>query len=96
MNKTIELLLTVVIPFIKKLIESHVVPRVKRKAYERLDDFTNDRIEDLGNLVDKIHKEENEVKRQAHLEGLKLGVATLRAIGNKLVSACDEFAKVLE
>lgn len=95
MNKTIQLLLTIVAPFITKLIESTVIPKAKRKAYERLDDFTNDRIEDLAELVDKIQKEDDDIKKQTYLKGLKLGTATLRAIGNKLVAACDEFSKVL-
>ena len=95
MNNTIQLLLTCVLPFIKELVESKVVPTIKRKAYERLDDFVNDRIEDAATLVDKIYNEKNEIKKQAHLDGLRLGVATLRAIGEKLLKACEEFEKVL-
>lgn len=95
MNEVLKNLLLLAIPFIKDLIESKVVPRLKRKAYERLDDFTNDRIEDLGLLVDKINATDDEVKKQAHLEGLRLGVATLKAIAEKLAVACAEFEKVL-
>ena len=96
MNANIISLLTVVIPVIQKLIESKVVPALKRKAYQRLDDFTNDRIEDLGNLVDKIKACEDERKKQAHLEGLKLGAEAIKAIGEKLTKAAVEFERVLE
>ena len=51
MNEILANLLIIAIPFIKKLIESKVVPIIKRKAYERLDDFSNDRIEDLTELL---------------------------------------------
>ena len=95
MNEVLKNLLLLATPFIKDLIESKVVPKLKRKAYERLDDFTNDRIEDLGLLVDKINATDDEVKKQAHLEGLRLGVATLKAIAKKLAVACAEFEKVL-
>lgn len=95
MNEVLKNLLMLVIPFIKSLIESKVVPTLKRKAYERLDDFTNDRIEDLGTLVDKIKATDNETKKQAHLEGLRLGTSTLKAIAEKLTVACAEFEKIL-
>lgn len=95
MTEFIRNLLVFAIPFIQKLIASTVVPKIKRKAYEHLDDYVNDRIEDLVTLVNKIKSTDNEIKKQAHLEGLRLGVDTLRAIGKKLISACDEFEKVL-
>lgn len=43
-------LLAFALPYLKKLIESKIVPALKRKAYERLDDFASDRIEDLSGL----------------------------------------------
>jgi len=95
MNEVLKNVLVFCVPFIKQLIESKVVPILKRKAYERLDDFTNDRIEDLGELVDKIKTEDNEIKRKAHLEGFKLGVETLRAVATKLCTACDELEKAV-
>lgn len=87
MNEILANLLIIAIPFIKKLIESKVVPIIKRKAYERLDDFSNDRIEDLTELLAKIKNSDDDVKKEAHLEGFKLGVDTLGAIGEKLVKA---------
>ena len=95
MNEVLKNILMFCLPYITKLIESKVVPVLKRKAYERLDDFTNDRIEDLGNLVDKIKNENNELKKKAHLEGFRLGVSTLKAVANKLVVACEEMEKAV-
>ena len=95
MNEVLKNIFAFCLPFIAKLIKSTVVPKLKRKAYERLDDFTNDRIEDLGNLVDKIKSETNEVKKEAHLEGFRLGISTLRAMANKLLKACAELEKAL-
>ena len=92
--KIIELL-TLVLPIIKKLIESKVVPMIKRKAYQRLDDFTNDRIEDLSCLVEKINNCDDEIKRKAHLEGLRLGIEAIRAIGDKLLLAASEFERMI-
>lgn len=96
MNEVLKNLLLFAIPFIKELIESKVVPTLKRKAYERLDDFTNDRIEDLAVLVDKINATNDPIKKKAHIEGLKLGVATLKAIAEKITLACVEFDKILK
>lgn len=96
MNKFLENLLIVAVPCLKNLIESKVVPAVKRRAYERFDNFTNDRIEDLIALAEKIKTTDNAVKKQAHLEGFKLGLTTLRTIGKKLVQACDELEKAVE
>ncbi|MCD8377229.1 MAG: hypothetical protein LUB59_00410 [Candidatus Gastranaerophilales bacterium] len=92
MNETVKTvltnILTMAIPYIKQLITSKVVPALKRKAYERLDDFTSDRIEDLYELLEKINTEQNETKKTAHLEGFKLGLATLKAIAGKITEAC--------
>ena len=87
--KIMENILVMVLPFIKDLISSKVVPILKRKAYQRLDDFTNDVIENLAQLVEKIKKETNTIKREAHLEGFRLGIKTLRAIAKKIIDACD-------
>lgn len=74
---------------IKGLIESKVVPAAKRRLYERFDDIVNDKIEDLVELKEKAEITEDSVKKSAHLEGLKLGSAAIRAIGNKLIKAAD-------
>ena len=59
--KIMESILVMVLPFIKDLISSKVVPILKRKTYQRLDDFTNDVIENLAQLVEKIKKETNTI-----------------------------------
>lgn len=94
-KEVLKLIIETTLPFIKKLIESKVVPTLKRKAYQRLDDFTNDRIEDLGVLAQKIKSEENDIKRQAHINGFRLGLETLRAISDKINQACNELEKVV-
>lgn len=86
-------LLAFALPYLKKLIESKIVPALKRKAYERLDDFASDRIEDLSELLEKIKKTDNEEKKKRHLEGFKLGVEALTAIGEKLQKAGELLAK---
>ena len=83
----------IVEPFIAKLIESKVVPLLKRKAYERLHGFAEDVATDLVNLKTKSTNETNPVKKLAYDEGLKLGSETLRAVGNMLIQASDELDK---
>ena len=91
----IKTLLSLTVPFIQKLIESKVVPFLKRKAYEKVDAKVDNLIEDLAQNASKISAEENEVKRLAYVEGTKLGVDTLRAIADKLTKAADEIEKAL-
>lgn len=83
-------LIVMAVPGIKALIASKVVPAIKRKAYERFDDFANDSILSLAKLKEKAEKTEDPVKKAAHLEGLKLGAATIKAIGKKLVKGADK------
>lgn len=92
-KKLLSELLAFALPYLKKLIESKIVPALKRKAYQRLDDFANDRIEDLSELLEKIKKTDNEEKKKRHLEGFRLGVEALIAIGEKLQKAGELLAK---
>lgn len=85
----IEGLLPIVLPIIQKLIDSAVVPILKRKAYERFDGFANDMIQDLTNLKTKSEQTDNPIKKAAHEEGLKLGADALKAIGEKLIKASE-------
>jgi hypothetical protein len=78
-----------VLPMIKALVESKVVPALKRWSYENFDNKATSMVEKLISLKEKIDKEENSIKKMAHIEGYKLGVATLRAIGLKLVKSAD-------
>ncbi len=91
----LQAILQITLPFIQQLIESKVVPMLKRKAYETLDKRADKLIEDLAQNAAKIAKEENETKRFAYYEGTKLGVETLRALGNKFLKAADEIGKAL-
>lgn len=93
LNKIISALLALTIPLIKELIESKVVPFLKRRAYERVDYRVNKLITDLAQNAAKIAKEENEVKKLAYIEGTKLGIETIRAIADKLDQAADEIEK---
>ncbi len=89
-------ILELALPYLKDLIESKVVPVLKRKAYERLNDFASDSIEDLTELYEKILNTEDEMKKKAHLEGFKLGVEAIGAIGSKLVEASEVLKSQLE
>lgn len=94
--QAIKFILTITVPFIKELIHSKVVPTLKRKGYEKLSNKADDIIEDLAQNASKIAKEENELKKEAYLEGTKLGIDTLRAIAEKLNKAADEIEKAVK
>ena len=93
LKEIITMILTLTLPYIKELIQSKVVPFVKRKAYEKVDSKVDTLIEDLAQNAGKIKLEENEVKKTAYIEGTKLGLATIRAIAEKLNKAADEIEK---
>ena len=93
--EALKFILTLAIPAIKNLVESQVVPRLKRLAYEKLDDKVDNLIKDLAQNASKIEEQENETKKFAYLEGTKLGIDTLRAVAEKLNKAADEIEKVL-
>ena len=95
LTEIIKTILVLTLPYIKQLIESKVVPALKRKAYEKVDFKVDNLIQDLAQNAQKIAKEENEVKKLAYIEGTKLGVSTLRAVADKLQKAADEIEKVL-
>ena len=88
-------ILVITLPFIKKLIESQVVPFLKRLAYEKLDNRVDNLIQDLAQNAAKIEAETNEIKKLAYKEGTQLGVDTIRAIAEKLNKAADEIEKAL-
>lgn len=95
LKEIITVILQISLPFIKELIESKVVPFLKRKAYERVDNKVNALIKDLAQNASKIKDETDETKKFAYIEGTKLGIETLRAIADKLDSAADEIEKAL-
>lgn len=88
-------ILALAIPAIKKLIESQVVPRLKRRAYEVINTKTDLLIKDLAQNASKIANEPDENKKLAYIEGTKLGVETLRLLAEKLAKASDEIEKVI-
>lgn len=87
--------LEIVIPYIKQLIKSKVVPTLKRKAYEKLNSKADALIEDLAQNAAKIADEPDISKQAAYVEGTKLGLETLRAIAEKLNKAADEIERVI-
>ena len=92
----IQTILQITLPLIQNLIESKVVPTVKRKAYQILDDKADKLIKDLAQNASKIATETDSVKKIAYFEGTKLGVDTLRAIAEKLNKAADEIEKAIK
>lgn len=93
--ETIKALLGLTLPFITNLIKSKVVPTLKRKAYEAVDNKVNKLIKDLAQNASKIKDADDSIKYQAYTEGTKLGIETIRAIAQKLSVAADEIEKVL-
>lgn len=99
MNETLQKIITKImmlaVPYIKELIESKVVPLLKRKAYEKVNSKIDALIEDLAQNASKILSEENDTKKAAYIEGSKLGVDTLRILSEKLAKAANEIEKVI-
>lgn len=88
-------ILALAMPYIMALIQSKVVPAIKRKAYEKLDDKTDELIKDLAQNAGKISEEKNETKKAAYIEGTKLGLDTIKIVAEKLNKAAEEIEKVL-
>lgn len=95
LKQLLTIILQITLPYIKQLIESDIIPFLKRKAYERVDKKVDNLIKDLAQNASKIKDEKDETKKFAYIEGTKLGIETLRAIAEKLDSAADEIEKVL-
>lgn len=94
-KEAVKLILTMVVPYLKEFIESKIIPVIVRKSYERFDDLSNDMIERLVHLLDKINNTENDKKREAHLFGFNLGIKTLKKVADKLTEACAVLEKEL-
>jgi hypothetical protein len=95
LKQLLTVILQITLPYIKQLIESEIIPFLKRKAYERVDKKVDNLIKDLAQNASKIKDETDEAKKFAYIEGTKLGIETLRAIAEKLDTAADEIEKVL-
>lgn len=87
LKNTIIKLLSLTGPTIIRLIRSKIIPNLKCKAYEHLDSFVDDRIEDLCILVEKAKNTSDALKKKSHLEGISLGCQALNVIGVKLIEA---------
>ena len=85
----IQMLLPVILPFIEKLIESTAVPFLQRKTYERYNEFTSERLHSLAILKQKLEVAPDGIKKEAYMEGLKLGTDTLRAVAETIIKGCD-------
>lgn len=94
--EALKFILTLAIPAIKNLIESQVVPRLKRLAYEKVDAKADHLINDLAQNASKIKLEDNEIKKSAYIEGTQLGIDALRAMANKLNQAADKIEAVIK
>lgn len=95
-TEIITTLMVITLPFIKKLIQSKIIPAIKRRMYEAADDKVDKLIKDLAQNASKIEYEENELKKLAYVEGTKLGLDTIRAIADKLTKAADEIEKAIQ
>lgn len=82
-------ILALTTPYIIKLIKSYAIPAIKRKLYQKLDKKADNLIQDLAQNASKINNETDNSKKEAYIEGTKLGIETLRALGNKLIQASD-------
>lgn len=86
-------ILSIVLPMIQQLIQSTVVPKLKRKGYEAVNDLVDSKVEDLAQNIGKIKNETNPIKKAALVEGSKLGIEFFRALGNKLIQVADTLEK---
>lgn len=96
LDEIIATLLAITFPFIKNLIESKLVPAVKRRVYQKVDGKIDSLIEDLAQNASKIATETDEAKKFAYVTGTKLGIDTIRAFAEKLNKAADEIEKVIK
>lgn len=80
-------LLAWVLPLIKELVENKIIPAIIKRSYEAFDKKANDVIENLNDLLEKIKSTDDPEKRNRDLQGFKLGIAIIEAVGNKLTQA---------
>ncbi len=78
------------IPFLKKMAKEKIVPAITKKSYELLSKKSQEIIEQLNVLLEKIKTTENIEKRKAHLIGFKLGLDIIGALGKELTHAYEQ------
>lgn len=93
--QALQFILAIAVPQIKNLIDSKVVPMLKRLAYEKLNTRVDNMINDIAQNASKIKDEPNEIKKAAYVEGTKLGLDTIRAIAEKLIKAANQIEAVI-
>lgn len=91
----LKVIFSITIPYITELIHSKVVPMLKRKAYEKVDNKIDDLIQDLAQNASKCMNKNSDLKPM-FIEGTQLGIDTLRAMAEKLNKAADEIEKVIQ
>ena len=77
------------LPFLKKMAKEKIVPVLIKKSYELLSKKSQNIIEQLGKLLEKIEK------RKAHLIGFKLGLDIIGALGKELTNAYEQLSREL-
>ena len=83
------------LPFLKKMAKEKIVPVLIKKSYELLSKKSQNIIEQLGKLLEKIKTTENIEKRKAHLIGFKLGLDNIGALGKELTNAYEQLSREL-
>jgi|GEM_PF-3442298 len=89
-------ILAIVLPTIRHLIESQVVPRLKRKGYETVNNLVDTKVADLAQNVGKIKNETDSAKKTALIEGSKLGIEFFKALGEKLIQVAQTLEKEIQ
>jgi len=87
LKEQVKLILTLSKPAIQKLVDEKVIPALKTFAYKTLQKKADRLINNLVKLKEKAENETDEIKKSAHLIGLKLGAEAAISIGEKLVEA---------
>ena len=88
-------ILGITLPFLLELFKSYAVPALKRRMYQTLDRRADALIEDLAQNASKIKNEQDETKKSAYIEGTKLGLDTIKALGEKLIKASEVISEAL-
>ena len=83
-------------PLLEKVLSEKILPKLKKRAYEHVDSFIDDRLEDLSNLLDKAFSTDDPDKKEKHLKGAQIGSNAMRLMANKILEACDVIDKEIK
>lgn len=92
----LKFILTIASPFLGNIMEEKVIPNAIKAGYAILDNFIDNRIEALVELLEKATQTMSPEKREKHLKGFTLGLDFLKAVAEKLTEACNVLSKELE